>query len=71
MLKTDHINVTFTGKVLRWNMYLQVKDFDLYHVAGKEEYQFVSDALSRYLENASVITSIYSLTCASLVSGLM
>ena len=40
ILKTDHmnltyINVTFTGKVLRWKMYLQDKDFDLYHVAGK------------------------------------
>ena len=43
ILKTDHhmnltyINVTFTGKLLRWKMYLQDKDFDL----------FVPDALSR------------------------
>ena len=55
-LKTDHmnltyINVTFTGKVLRWKMYLQDKDFNLYHVAGKEEYQFVPDALSRLCVN--------------------
>jgi hypothetical protein len=46
ILKTDHmnltyINVTFTGKVLRWKMCLQVKDFALFHVAGKEEHQFV------------------------------
>jgi len=52
ILKTDHmnltyINVTFTDKVLRWKMYLQDKDFDLYHVAGKEEHQFVPDALIR------------------------
>ena len=32
ILKTDHmnLNVTFTGKVLRWKLYLQDKDFDLY-----------------------------------------
>ena len=35
ILKTDHmnltyINVTFTGKVLRWKMYLQGKGFNLY-----------------------------------------
>ena len=52
ILKTDHknltyINVTFTGKVLRWKLYLQDKDFDLLHVLGKEEHQFVPDALSR------------------------
>jgi hypothetical protein len=51
LLKTDHmnltyINVTFTGKVLRWKMYLQDKDFNLYHVAGKEEHQCVPDALA-------------------------
>ena len=32
-------------------MYLQDKDFDLYHVAGKEEHQFVPDALSRLCVN--------------------
>ena len=37
ILKTDHmnltyINVTFTGKILRWKMYLRDKDFDLFHV---------------------------------------
>jgi hypothetical protein len=52
ILKTDHmnltyINVTFTGNVLKWKMYLQDKDFALFHVAGKEEHQFVPDALSR------------------------
>jgi hypothetical protein len=56
ILKTDHmnltyINVTFTGKVLRWKMYLQVKDFDLFHVSGTEEHQFVPDALSRLCVN--------------------
>ena len=35
-MNLTYINVTFTGKVLRWKMYLQDKDFDLYHVAGKE-----------------------------------
>ena len=30
---------------------LQDKDFDLYHVAGKEEHQFVPDALSRLCVN--------------------
>ena len=56
ILKTDHknltyINVTFTGKVLRWKLYLQDKDFDLYHVHGKEEHQFVPYALSRLCVN--------------------
>jgi hypothetical protein len=56
ILKTDHMNltytnVTFTGKVLRWKLYLQDKDFDLYHVSGKEEHQFVPDALSRLCVN--------------------
>ena len=32
-------------------MYLQDKDFDLYHVPGKEEHQCVPDALSRLCEN--------------------
>ena len=40
ILKTDHmnltyINVAFTGKVLRWKLYLQDKDFDLYHDGSK------------------------------------
>ena len=52
VLKTDHknltyINVTLTGKVLRWKLYLQDKDFHLMHVPGKEVHQFVPDALSR------------------------
>ena len=48
-----YINVTFTGKVLRWKMYLQDKDFDLYHVSGTEEHQFVPDALSRLFHPSS------------------
>ena len=57
ILKTDYvnltyINVTFTGLTfLRWKLYLQDKDFDLYHVPGKEEHQFVPDALSRICAN--------------------
>ena len=56
ILKTDHmnltyINVTFTGRVLRWKMYLQDKDFALFHVSGTEEHQFVPDALSRLCFN--------------------
>ena len=56
ILKTDHMNLTninviFTGKVLRWKMYSLDKDFNLYHVAGKEEHQFVPDALSRLCVN--------------------
>ena len=43
--------MTFTGKVLRWKLYLQDKDFDLFHVPGKEEHQFVPDALSRLCTN--------------------
>jgi hypothetical protein len=44
-MNLTYINVTFTGKELRWKMYLQDKGFDLNHVAGKEEHQFVPDAL--------------------------
>ena len=56
ILKTDHmnltyLNVTLTGKVLRWKLYLQDKDFHLSHVPGMEVHQFVSDALSRLCEN--------------------
>ena len=56
ILTTDHknltyINVTLTGKVLRWKLYLQDKDFHLMHVPGKEVHQYVPDALSRLCEN--------------------
>ena len=56
ILKTDHmnltyVNVTLTGKVLRWKLYLQDKDFHLYHVPGKKVHQIVPDALSRLCEN--------------------
>ena len=50
-MNLTYIHVTFTGKVLRWKMYVQDKDFDLYHVAGKEEHQFVPDALFRLCVN--------------------
>ena len=56
ILKTDHMNLTYlnvalTGKVLRWKLYLQDKDFHLCHVPGKEVQQGVPDALSRLCEN--------------------
>jgi hypothetical protein len=56
ILKTDHknltyLNVTLTGKVLRWKLYLQDKDFYLCHVPGKEVHQGVPNALSRLCEN--------------------
>ena len=56
ILKTDHknlayLNVTLTGKVLRWKLYLQDKDFYLCQFPGKEDHQGVPDALSRLCEN--------------------
>ena len=56
-MKTDHmnltyINVTFIDKVLRWKENVQGKDFDLFHVPGKEEHHFVPDALSRLCANS-------------------
>ena len=42
-MNLTYINVTFTGKVFRWKMYLQDKEFDLYHDSGTEEHQFVPD----------------------------
>ena len=38
-MNLTYINLTFTGKMLRWKLYLQDKDFDLYHVSGTEEYE--------------------------------
>ena len=56
IMKTDHmnltyLNVTLTGKVLRWKLYLQDKDFHLCHVPGKEVHQQIPDAFSRLCEN--------------------
>ena len=56
ILKTDnmdltYLNVTLTGRVQRWKLYLQDKDFYLCHVPGKEVHRFVPDALSRLCEN--------------------
>jgi len=50
-MNVTYINVTFSDKVLRWKLYLQDKDFDLCHVSGKEEHQFIPDALSRLCVN--------------------
>ena len=38
-MNLTYINVTFTGKVLRWKLYLQDKNFNLYHIPGKEEHR--------------------------------
>ena len=56
ILNPDHknltyLNVTLTGKVLRWKLYLQDKDFYLCHVPGKEVHQGVPDALPRLCDN--------------------
>ena len=50
-MNLTYLNVTLTGKVLRWKLYLQDKDFHLCHVPGKEVHQGVPDALSRLCEN--------------------
>ncbi len=50
------LNVTLTGKVQRWKLYLQDKDFYLCHVPGKEVHQYVPDALSRLCENHMLST---------------
>ena len=50
-MNLTYLNVTLTGKVLRWKLYLQDKDFYLCHVPGKEVHQGVPDALSRLCEN--------------------
>jgi hypothetical protein len=50
-MKLKYLNVTLTGKVQRWKLYLQDKDFHLCHVPGKEVHQFVPDALSRLCDN--------------------
>ena len=47
LLWLHDLNVTLTGKVQRWKLYLQDKDFYLCHVPGKEVHQLISDALSR------------------------
>ena len=80
-IKTDHtnltyINVTLTGKVLRWKLYLQDKDFHLCHVPGKEVHQAVPDALSRLCDNhmtyytakkpAAIVAPAHSATLAAL-----
>jgi len=56
ILKTDRmnltcLNVTLTGKVQRWKLYLQDKDIYLCNVPGKEVHQYDPDALSRLCEN--------------------
>ena len=50
-MNLTYLNVTLTGKVLRWKLYLQDKDFHLCHVPGKEVHQQIPDAFSRLCEN--------------------
>ena len=50
-MNLTYLNVTLTGKVLRWKLYLQDKDFYLCHNPGNEVHQGVPDALSRLREN--------------------
>ena len=40
-MNLTYLNVTLTGKVHRWKLYLQDEDFHLCHVPGKEVHQFV------------------------------
>ena len=53
VLMTDHANLTFlhsghSAKVTRWRMELQDYDFELFHIAGRDN--IVADAFSRMLE---------------------
>ena len=50
-MKLTYLNVTLTGTVQLWKLYLQDKDFYLCRVPGKEVHQFVPDAVSRLCEN--------------------
>ena len=50
-MNLTYLNVTLTGKVQRWKLYLQDKDFHLCHVPGKEVHQFHPNALSRLCDN--------------------
>jgi len=45
------MNVTLTGKIQRWKLYLQDNDFCLCRDPRKEVHQFVPDALSRLCDN--------------------
>ena len=50
-MNLTYVNVTLTGKVQRWKLYLQDKDFYLCHVPRKEVQQLVPDALSCLCDN--------------------
>ena len=50
-MNLTYLNVILTGKVLRWKLYLQDKDFYLCHAPGKEVHQQIPDALSQLCEN--------------------
>jgi len=50
-MNLTYFKVTLTGKVHRWKLYLQGKDFHLCHVPGKKVYEFVPDELSRLCDN--------------------
>ena len=62
ILKTDHknltyLNVTLTGKGLRWKLYVQDKDFHLCHVPGKEVHQGVPHASQTGTKGSSESTN--------------
>jgi hypothetical protein len=42
-----YLNVTLTGRILRWKLYLQDKDFYLCHVPGTEVHQGVPASKAR------------------------
>jgi hypothetical protein len=57
-MKLTYFNVTLTGKVLRWKLYLQDKDFHLYHVPGKEIRQGFTDLPSHEPPDCQVMSRL-------------
>ena len=54
VLQTDHKNLTYinygnSAKIIRWKLHIQEFDFDVEHIAGKENE--VADAFSRMIES--------------------
>jgi len=65
ILKTNHMNLTYlivtlTGKVQRWELYLQDEDFYLCHVPRNEVHQFVADALKAISHQKKAISQLTS-----------
>jgi hypothetical protein len=63
-MNLTRLDVTLTQ---RWKLYLQDKDFYLYHVPGKKVHQFVPDFLSRLCDNhgpaKQIATVLNSMVC--------